>query len=124
MVDYAKLQKKVDTKIGAYGKTVTVTVGTRSTYDVALDTYAESLATYSASILILEYNAADVDGSLVKPGDKKVLLPAYELPRIDQLAENQYFKITESGRDLQVKNIRTTGPGDTALMYELQIRGY
>jgi len=124
MADYDKLQIKVNTKLKKYGAYIVVTVGTRATYSSAPDTYAETLATYPGYLLTTQYHSKDIDGTIIKPGDKQGFMQAFGLPRIDQLAENQYYTITISGRELQVKDLKVVAPGTIALMYELQIRGY
>ena len=124
MVDYNKLQIKVNKKLKNYGAYVIVTVGTRSTYSSGPDTYAETLATYSGYLLMTQYHSKDIDGTIIKPGDKQGFMQAFGLPRLDELAENQHYTITYSGRELQVKDLKVLSPATVALMYELQIRGY
>jgi hypothetical protein len=125
MVDYSKLQQKVYAKGQKFGSYAYVTVTTRGDYNSATDAYATgSVATYTQHVIVTDFQQKEIDGTLIKPGDKKVLLPAYGLPRLDQLDETQSWKLTQGGKDLEAIMLNALVPGGTVVMYEVQVRGY
>lgn len=126
MVDYAKLQQKVYDKGVKFGSYVYVTVTTRGAYNSTTDSYATgSVATYTEYIVVTDFQQKDIDGTLIKPGDKKLLMSAInDLPRLDQLDETQEYKITHGGKDLEAVRLSALVPGGTVVMYEVQVRGY
>ncbi len=98
---------------------VLISISTLGTFNNRTDTYVSSLSTYSTFCLIGECKQEDWDQIIL--GDKVLKIPAYGLPRLDDL-EDKKLKITQGGKVFTPAQIKIIEPGGTALLYIIQIR--
>lgn len=98
---------------------VLISISTLGTFNNMTDTYVSSLSTYSTFCLIGECKQEDWDQIML--GDKVLKIPAYGLPRLDDL-EDKKLKITQGGKVFTPAQIKIIEPGGTALLYIIQIR--
>jgi len=119
-MDYSALATRTARLLTDYGQTATltrVTPGSYSTSDGSLA--AGTTATYTGSATVFDYDQRQIDGSLVRAGDRRVLLQAtggIPLPRTGDT-------ITIASGTYQVVQARDISPAGTSVVYDLQVRG-
>ena len=81
------------------------------------NTFPESTITdVEISAVFTDYNELDIDGTLIKRGDKELLIPAFDFsPDTDDL-------IIDGAEQYKIVNIKTISPGAAILLYKLQVR--
>ena len=76
--------------------------------------------------VIIDFDKEDVDGSLVRRGDKQVLISDKSV--IDEggsaanLKIEDYDEVLDAGVRWKIIQANTIEPGDTRIMYDLQVR--
>lgn len=117
--DYSGLAATSVSQIADKGRDVTLTYKSTNIYDPQTDTNAEdSSTTQTVRMLITNYNKREIDGTLIKNSDRQGLLANDSLTR----APAQGDTVTDGTEVLTVKNIEEIKPGDTVLLYKLQLR--
>lgn len=64
--------------------------------------------------VVSDYNASEIDGTLVQLNDKKILIGSEITPTVA-------MKIVDGG-EMSIVNVKTIKPGDTVVLYEVQAR--
>jgi hypothetical protein len=110
--DYSGLKGTSKSLVERFGRTVTLRArsfsGAANNPDV-LDVDTETTA------VITDYNARDVDGTLIKVTDKMAIMHSDVTPDID-------YQVVDGGIVYSVINCNDIKPGDTSLIYKLQLR--
>lgn len=75
-------------------------------------------ATYTASGVKIGYAQSDIDGTLIKQGDQRLYVPALGFVRP---TTNEQIKVGSA--TYTVVNVEVVAPGDTDILYIIQIRG-
>lgn len=75
-------------------------------------------ATYTASGVKIGYEQKDVDGTLIQRGDQQVYVPALGFARPETNEQ-----ITVGGAACTAVGVEVLAPGDTDILYILQVRG-
>lgn len=105
--------------IKQFGMPMTLSVETAGTYDPATGVISvATTTTYPVDGLVVEYESKDIDGSLIKLGDKKILMTASDTtpePTSD-------YTLTMSSIDWAVINCNPIAPAGLAIVYEVQVR--
>lgn len=117
-MDYAGLAAVTIAQIADKGRAVSLVYKTQGTYSPTTDALTgQASTTQSVKMLITDFKRNEIDGTLIKNGDKKALLAPDNLTRApktgDQVIDDETFTI-ESVNELK--------PGDTVLLYKLQLR--
>ena len=99
-----------------YGRSVTVTSVTPGTYDPAAGSITNTTATSTAKGLVTEHKATDIDGTLIKAGDKKLLLDSSAVISIDD-------SVTVGSDVYSVVGVSELNPAGTRVMWTCNIRG-
>lgn len=121
-MDWTKWQDKAASMIGNYGADITVRLLTRSGYSAASDTYATIATTdYVIKGLITNYDEADIDGTIIQNGDRRVLIYAKGLPALESSVDE--IQIIYGGIAWNPISIVPLKPGGTTILYYLQCRG-
>lgn len=118
--DYSRSASTALNQINDKGRTVTVrTPGEDMVYDPATDTFTpgEDVDT-PVKALFTQFAKRDIDGELILQTDKRVLIAASAL----DAAPGTQDKIVDGGTEYQVINTETVQPGDTAILYMVQVR--
>ena len=118
--DYSKAASNALKKINDKGRTITLREPSRDqVFDPENFTFEEGTPVDTeAKGLFTQFATKDVDGELIKRTDKRVLIPASAL---DAAPENS-AKILDGGTEYQVINTEILQPGDTPIIYMVQVR--
>jgi hypothetical protein len=119
-MDYSKTAATALAQINDKGRTITVrTPGVDQVYNPATDTFtAGTSVDVTAKGLFTQFAKKDIDGELIKVTDKRVLIAASSL----SAAPENNCKIVDGGTEYQVINTEIIQPGDTAILYMVQVR--
>lgn len=118
MAFYDGLASTAERLITDKGRAVSLTYKTPGTYSAQTDTITgASTTTVSTFAAIVEYSERLIDQTLIHSGDKKAVLFAkgLEKPRAGDI-------LTDNGIDYSIVRVGEVGPGDTPVIYNLQIR--
>lgn len=117
---YATMAATALSQINDKGRNVTVrSKGVTEGYDVATDTYtAGTDSDVTAKALFTEYKTKDIDGEVIQRGDKKLLIAASSLSS----APTTETQIVDGSDVYSVIGVETVEPGDTAILYKVQVR--
>ncbi|MCF0055517.1 hypothetical protein [Dyadobacter sp. CY356] len=116
---YSEMADMAKEAIAENGRPVILRRNTEGSYNPATDTFTGTgNVDENPSALFTEYKQAEIDGTVIIRGDKKVLLADAALT-----APPEYNDIIVDGSDeYKVINIFTVKPGDTSIIYKLQVR--
>lgn len=123
MVDYAAIQLKAQSKIIAYGSSMTLRITSKSSYNATADTYTESSTDYSVSGVRRNYSNQEISAarglgnSLIKINDIELLISDENLP---ELREDDNISIIDGDSTWYPVRIQAVKPGDTVLLYKIQ----
>lgn len=116
---YASQAASVVRQIGKFGRLVTLRRVTAGTLDTATDTITGAGTTdATVKAVVLDYQQREIDGDMVIRGDKRVLIAAADLDSAPAKSD----RIIDGGVTYQIENVEIVGPGDTDLLYKLQVR--
>lgn len=123
MTDYAKTAARADQSLRRKGGIVVLRQVVTGEYDPGLGTAPTVTTDYDGTGIKLNYEQDDIDGTLIKQGDQKLLLSPLQrngakmpLPISgDQLVIGATVYTVGMVADLQ--------PTDTSVLYTLQLRG-
>lgn len=122
MVDYVSLASKAQTLIEANGRDLTFKLVDRDPDDVTKPWRGRDAAgdtTFTIKGVVYNYDNDDVDGDLVRRGDKRVLVAHDSLSGQDFEQVDSFLDGTDN---YKVINVGIVAPGDTYLIYEIQAR--
>lgn len=101
------------------GRSVTLTYTTQGTYDPGDDTFTgQTTTTQTVKAVILNFRRAEIDGTLIKNGDRRALVAPDNLTRAPKTGDT----ITDGSEVFSIQNVEEVKPGDTVLLYKLQLR--
>jgi len=117
--DYSGLVAASIALIDKFGRNVTFTYITPGTYTASTNAITgDSETTQTVKMAITDFRRDEIDGKKVKRGDKEALLAPDSLTREPRTGD----KVTDDGKDYRVMDIDDVKPGDTVLLYKLQLR--
>ncbi len=125
-LDYAALAAMAQSLITGNGRTVTLRKLDQVVADPAKPWRGPSQASPSPTNLlnvpaaIVGYHERDVDNDIVRRGDKKALIASSDVKTGQDLAE--YDQLVDGSDTWKIVGVRTIEPGDTKLIYILQLR--
>lgn len=99
---------------------IDISISTLGTFDNATDSFATSVDNYSSYCFLSDCKREEWDQ--IMTGDKVLKIPAYGLPRLDELDEAKIMEFVQGGKLLKPAQIKTVEPGGTALLYIIQVR--
>lgn len=115
---YDSLAKTSIRLIAEKGRTVSVIYKEPGTYDPANDSVVEAnLKRTDVAALITNYKESNIDGTLIRLGDKKATIAAknFDKPRVGDL-------LVDNENEYTIKYVDEIGPGDTPLIFQLHLR--
>jgi hypothetical protein len=118
MVDYNSLSDIAHRQLLDKGRTVSYKSKNASEYVPGTDELLGSIETsYNVSAVFSDYKNAEIDGTIIKAEDKKLLLSAKQkfTPKTNDIVE-------DNGVRYRVMNVKELHPGGVVLLYQLQIR--
>lgn len=105
------------------GLTCTITKQTAGSYSVSTGVASVSTSTQSAYGALFDYENKNIDGSLVKKGDRKLLLSALNTALAALTAPSVNDTVTANSVTYTIIAIRPIAPSGVAVAYDCQIRG-
>jgi len=119
MIDYADVAAEAACSIAEAGTTLTIKRDIAGVPDPITGlTTGESIESYPVTGVKLRYKNTDIDGTLVKSGDLRVLLSVEGLTIVPVSTDT----ITISGIDWKIIDVKPLEPSDITVLYELQVR--
>jgi hypothetical protein len=118
--DYQRIRDQVAVIIGKYGAPMVLRVPAPGAYDPATGGRATDspYVDYSCFGTVDEYDIRDIDGTLIKEGDKRVTLSASSaMP--DPVKGNILIM---AGVEWSVERCKPTAPAGISVVYEVQVR--
>lgn len=115
--DYAKSKAtatRLIAKFGQAGKISRTSGGTGDPWNPSTPTTTE----YDATFAVLEWDQKDIDGTLVKQGDRKIVLSATGLAIVPTTTD----KIVIGGTPHVIGHVKPLAPGGTVVLFELSAR--
>jgi hypothetical protein len=120
---YTKLRATANKMLKGKGQTITLIKQSAGSYSVSTGAVTVTPSTYYAYGAIFDYGTKDIDGTLIKAGDKQLLLSAYSTTTGTLLtAPAVNDKVTVAGITYTITQIKTVAPGGTTVIYDCNIR--
>lgn len=111
--------------IGEFGQAVTLTRSVPGAYNPTTGTNGAATVTTQSCLAVEEaYKAREIDGTLIKAGDKKLILSPQTAAGATVTAPTEGDTVTFAGDadPWTIKSVEPLSPGGTALLYTLQLR--
>lgn len=105
------------------GLACTITKQTAGTYDPATGAATITTSTQSAYGALFDYENKNIDGTLVKKGDRRLLLSALNTAGAALTAPSVNDTVTANSVTYTIIAIRPIAPSGVAVAYDCQIRG-
>jgi hypothetical protein len=120
---YTKLRATANKMLEGKGQTITLLKQSAGSYSVSTGAVTVTPSTYYAYGAIFDYGNKSIDGTLIKSGDKQLLLSAYSTTTGTLLtAPVVNDKVTVAGITYTITQIKTVAPGGTTVIYDCNIR--
>ena len=119
MADFTSEKQMAYDAIVENGTTIVIKKYTKGVYDPVADSSTGATWTnYSRPGLLSRYKQSDIDGSNVRKGDMKVLIPALNL----DITLEEGDKITTLNKNWLVIDPGTIQPSTDPIIYKAQVR--
>ena len=127
-LDYENFRTLAERLIGENGRTLTlIKIDRGNPVDVS-EPWRDS--TDAAEVLIpitgvfIEFETEDIDGTLVRRGDKRVLVAAIDVEQANKAAEDveNFDKILDGLVSWKIQSVEIVEPGSLTIMYDLHVR--
>jgi len=122
-MDYTRMRAMTNQQLKDKGLTCTITKQTAGTYSTSTGVASVSTSTQSAYGALFDYENKNIDGSLVKKGDRKLLLSALNTAGAALTAPSVNDTVTANSVTYTIVAVRPVAPSGLAVAYDCQIRG-
>jgi hypothetical protein len=124
MTFYTRLQATANRLLKGKGQSITLTKVTAGTYNPATGAMTgTTTSTQTAYGAIFDYGAKQIDGTLIKAGDKQVLISAFKIDGSALTAPVLGDTVTIGGVTYTlVEPLKTVGPAGITVIYEANLR--
>jgi hypothetical protein len=119
---YSKMQATANRLLKGKGQSITLTRRTAGTYDPATGTAAVTTTTQTAYGAMFEYGDKNIDGVLIKEGDKQLLLSALNSAGTALVAPQLNDTVTINTVVYTVVRIKPLSPAGTTVLFDCNIR--
>ena len=121
---YSRMKATVDRMLKGKGQTLTLTRQSSGTYDPATGLAAVTTSTQTGTGAIFDYGNKNIDGTLIKQGDKNLLLSAFKTDGTDLTAPILNDTVTDVNGIIYtiVEPLKTIAPAGIAIMYDCNLR--
>lgn len=123
MIDYAKAAARADASLRRKGGIVVLRQVVTGKYDPGLGTAPITSADYEGTGVKINYEAENIDGTLIQAGDQQLLLSPLQRNGALMPAPTAADLVLFGGASYTVKAVETTAPVDVAVLHTLQLRG-
>ncbi len=113
--NYQPIQSRATSLIKRFGREYTFTRETDTAYDPASGDSTSATATYTSSLVWLNFNRSEIDGDSVRAGDAAPIMESANAPM-------QGDTLIHQGVKWRIERVETVEPGDTVVIYKLQVR--
>ncbi|MDR2213952.1 MAG: hypothetical protein LBE21_10060 [Pseudomonadales bacterium] len=117
--NYAKTAATAARLIGRFGAAATLRRNSGSQYDPSTGTAVPSWAEYPCTVAEVNYEAKDIDGTLIQASDRRLLVA----PDVSQAPRTGDVFRLASGAEVTVINVKATAPAGKTVLYDVQVRG-
>jgi hypothetical protein len=114
---YGNMAVTTQRMIADKGRSVTLR-RSANTYNPATDTYTASSTDFTVKAVFTEFRQSEIDATLIKRGDKKLLIAAADLSS----APEPNDIIIDGSTQYRVIDLMSVEPGDAAILYKVQVR--
>jgi hypothetical protein len=124
MTFYTRLQNTAQKLLKGKGQSITLTKVTAGTYNPATGAMTgTTTSTQTAYGAIFDYGAKQIDGTLIKAGDKQLLLSAFKTDGTALTAPVLGDTVTISSIVYTlVEPLKTISPAGTVVLYDVNLR--
>jgi len=124
MTFYTRLQATANRLLKGKGQSIVLTKITAGTYNPATGGFTgASTSTQSAYGAVFDYGAKQIDGTLIKAGDKQLLLSAFKTDGAALTAPVLGDTVTIGSVVFTlVEPLKEVNPAGTVVMYEVNLR--
>jgi hypothetical protein len=119
---YAKMQATANRLLKGKGQSITLSRQTAGAYDPATGTAAVTTTTQTAYGAMFEYGDKNIDGTLIKEGDKQLLLSALNSAGTALVAPALNDTVTINTVVYTVVRIKPLSPAGTTVLFDCNIR--
>jgi hypothetical protein len=119
---YSKMQATANRLLKGKGQEITLTRRTAGTYGPATGTAAVTTTTQTAYGAMFEYGDKNIDGVLIKEGDKQLLLSALNSAGTALVAPQLNDTVTINTVVYTVVRIKPLSPAGTTVLFDCNIR--
>lgn len=123
MTDYTKTAARADQSLRRKGGIVVLRRVVTGEYDPGLGTAPTITTDYEGTGVKINYEAENIDGTLIQAGDQKLLLSPLQRNGAPMPAPTAADLVLFGGVSYTVKAIETTAPVDVSALHTLQLRG-
>ena len=124
MTFYARLQNTAQKLLKGKGQSITLTKVTAGTYNPATGAMTgTTTSTQTAYGAVFDYGTKQIDGTLIKAGDKQLLLSAFKTDGAALTAPSLNDTVTIGGVVYTITQIKPMSPAGTVVMYDCNLRG-
>lgn len=123
MADYSKTASRADQSLRRKGGIVVLRRVVTGEYDPGLGTAPTITTDYEGTGVKINYEAENIDGTLIQAGDQKLLLSPLQRNGAPMPAPTAADLVLFGGVSYTVKAIETTAPVDVSVLHTLQLRG-
>jgi hypothetical protein len=119
---YSKMQATANRLLKGKGQEITLTRQAAGAYNVATGTAAVTTTTQTAYGAMFEYGDKNIDGVLIKEGDKQLLLSALNSAGTALVAPQLNDTVTINTVVYTVVRIKPLSPAGTTVLFDCTIR--
>jgi hypothetical protein len=123
MTDYSKTASRADQSLRRKGGIVVLRQVLTGEYDPDLGAAPSTTTDYEGTGVKINYEAENIDGTLIQAGDQKLLLSPLQRNGQAMPAPTAADLVLFGGASYTVKSVETTAPVDVAVLHTLQLRG-
>ena len=119
---YSKMQATANRLLKGKGQEITLTRQAAGAYNVATGTAAVTTTAQTAYGAMFEYGDKNIDGTLIKEGDKQLLLSALNSTGTALVAPALNDTVTINTVVYTVVRIKPLSPAGTTVLFDCNIR--
>lgn len=123
MTIYDRAAATANRMLAKYGMEVTLHRVTTGAYDPATGSAPTTTADYIGTGAVFDYAQRDIDGSLIKSGDQKLLMSPFQTDGSAMPVPTTSDKILIGSTVYSIQPSKTVAPAGTNVLFELTIRG-
>lgn len=105
-----------------FGQSVTLTSKTSGAYSPSTGAAAVTTSTQTVSAVVLDYGSRDIDGTLIRAGDKRLLMAPKTTDGEDLTAPVVDDTVAVGSTTYTIKGIKELSPAGTVVLFDCNIR--